>query len=845
MRVKHHLAIGVCAAALFASFPPAVFAATASTQSDAAEQLPYLDSLVAQANTILKSTGKDRDVKLAVALLLEAVRNNRTDAMRTLAEILTTGDGDVAADPARAEELLKQAIDAGDVAWGAFGLGNFYLAETPLKDVGNAAAAFQKAADAGNTAAMRTLADIYAAGRGNVAADPARAEALLNQAVEKGDIAWGAYALGDFYRLETPLKSASKAAAAYQKAADAGNTSAMRVLGGMLTLGIDDVPPDPSKAEALFKQAIAAGDVAWGAYGLGEFYRSNTPLRDPAQAVAAYQQAVDAGNTTAMRVLAALMTNGDGPVAADPQRAEALLKQALAAGDVAAAAAAMGDFYLAKTPLRDPQKAVKAYQQAVDAGSTAAMRMLADVLVKGIDKLAADPERAEALLHQAIAAGDVASGEMALGEFYRRDTPLKDIAKAVDAYQRASDAGNTAAMRTLAGLLTAGVPEVAADPARAEALLQKAVAAGDVSLGAAALGDFYVADTPMKDVPKALAAYQMAADAGNTAAMRTLAGLLTDGPSADPARAEVLLKRAVAAGDVEWGAYALGNFYRASTPLQDSGKAVAAYQQSVDAGNTVAMRTLAGVLLNGEGNVAGDPSRSEALLKQAVAAGDVAGASAVLGGFYRAPTPLQDNRKAVDAYQQAVDAGNSDAAFSLAAVLTEGKHPAADLDRARGLLEQALDGAAANSAALALGDLYSRSDYPSRSLAKAIDYYERAASAGVVDAHIDLVKIGSQNFKDPSAVSTAVGHAREAAKAVGQDAVLNLIFDLPSKAVVAIAQRLLVEAGETTSVNGVQGKQTAAALANFCSKNQIDDCSQQFITRAFLRAALFDNRATN
>ena len=292
-------------------------------------------------------------------------------------------------------------------------------------------------------------------GGAGVPADPSRAEALLQQAIAAGDVTWGAYGLGDFYRADTPLKDAAKAAAAYQQAADAGNTKAMRMLAGILTKGEGSVSADPPRAEALLQQAIAAGDVDWGAYELGDLYRADTPLKDAGKAVAAYQQAVDAGNTSAMRKLAAILLKGDG-VPADPSKAEALLKQAIAAGDVKCGADELGDLYRADTPLKDAGKAVAAYQQAVDAGNTSAMRTLAGILTKGEAAVPADPPRALALLKQAIAAGDVVWGAYGLGDLYRADTPLKDAGKAVAAYQQAVDAGNTSAMRTLAGMLTKG-----------------------------------------------------------------------------------------------------------------------------------------------------------------------------------------------------------------------------------------------------------------------------------------------------------------------------------------------------------------------------------------------------
>ncbi len=138
--------------------------------------------------------------------------------MRKLAALLTRGAG-IPIDAPRAEALLVKAIAAGDVKGGNEGLGDFYRAATPLADAAKAADAYQKAADAGDTGAMRKLAALYATGSGDVAAAPSRAEALLKQAVAAGDLRNGADALGDLYRAATPLKDAAKAADAYQQAA--------------------------------------------------------------------------------------------------------------------------------------------------------------------------------------------------------------------------------------------------------------------------------------------------------------------------------------------------------------------------------------------------------------------------------------------------------------------------------------------------------------------------------------------------------------------------------------------------------------------------------------------------
>ena len=274
-------------------------------------------------------------------------------------------------------------------------------------------------------------------------------------------------------------------------------------------------------------------------------------------------------------------------------------------------------------------------------------------------------------------------------------------------------------MRKLAAILVKG-DGVPADPSKAEALLQQAIAAGDVKSSADELGDLYRADTPLKDAGKAVAAYQQAVDAGNTGAMRKLAAILSKGEGLSRRirpRAEALLKQAIAAGDVTWGAYALGDLYRADTPLKDAAKAVAAYQQAVDAGNTSAMRKLAGILTKGDGvppiRRGPRPCSSKRSPPAMLFGVRMAGRS------LSADTPLKDAAKAVAAYQQAVDAGNTGAIFNLASLLTNGKGGSLDLKRAGSLLESALAGERSNDAAFALGGLYARADFSERSIAKA------------------------------------------------------------------------------------------------------------------------------
>jgi TPR repeat protein len=385
---------------------------------------------------------------------------------------------------------------------------------------------------------------------------------MLEMAIAAGNVADGARMLGNFYRDARPPQI-DKATAAYQRAIAAGSTSAMLALANIVRAS------DPNQAHALIEKAIAGGQVADGAAALGDFYRSTTPPQLD-KAAAAYRQVIAAGNTWGYIALADLLK------ATDPVQAKSMLDKAIAAGNVKDGAAALANLYRRMRPPQ-PEKAVAAYQQAIGAGNTSAMLALAD-MVQG-----SDAAQAKALIERAINAGAVEGGSVALGNLYRDMNP-SDGQNALASYQPAIRAGNSSAMLSAAGILTSGQNGVPTDTARAKALIENAIAVGDVQYGAFALGVYYRDTSP--DLPKAAEAFRSAADAGSTPAMLALANMLINGRgvSADAGAAKALIERAIAAGEVSNGAMALGDFYSLSDP-PDVAKAIGAYQQAAQAGN--------------------------------------------------------------------------------------------------------------------------------------------------------------------------------------------------------------------------------------------------------------------
>ena len=140
-------------------------------------------------------------------------------------------------------------------------------------------------------------------------------------------------------------------------------------------------------------------------------------------------------------------------------------------------------------------------------------------------------------------------------------------------------------------MLIAGKP-VPADPDRALAVLEKAVTVDGGAVSGEALGDFYLEKTPLRDVAKAEAAYQSAADKNNVEAMLKLAPLLAKPEIGPPQRdrAAALLRSAMALGEAARAGLALGDLYLADG---DVTAASAAYEAAAAAGNPSAHLALA------------------------------------------------------------------------------------------------------------------------------------------------------------------------------------------------------------------------------------------------------------
>ncbi|HEX4761557.1 MAG TPA: hypothetical protein VFU87_02060 [Sphingomicrobium sp.] len=713
------------------------------------------------------------NAQAAVDAYQRAIDLGDVSSMFELADMLAAGDG-VPVDFDRARDLLLAAIAAGEEIDGAAALGDLYLEADPAhRDPLAAMQAYEQAVALGDTSSMIALAEMLGDGNG-VPVDFDRARKLLEAAIAAGAQRSGWRSMGDLYlNAQGANRDPVKAAEAYQKAVDLGDNGSRIMLGRMLATG-DGIPKDFDRARMLFEAVIANGDVRNGSRALGDLYRTaDAPNRRPAMAVAAYIRAAELGDPWAMIPLARMLAAGDG-VPADFDRARSLLEQAVEAGQPIAGYSALGELYLrADQTHRDPVKAAEFYQKAVDLGDPQSMVDLAGIYASG-DGVPVDFNRARTLLEAAIAGGSVADGARSLGDLYRNaQPPNRNIARAQEYYQMAIAAGDTGAMLELADIFASG-DGVPANFDKALALLETAVAAGEVRQGSRALGDLYRS----RDPAKAVESYRAAIELGDAASMISLARMLSDGEGVpvDFEGARQLLEGAIKAGSVASASRALGDLYRtADPPFRNPRGAEAAYQRAADLGDPWGMLQLGRMVAKGDG-IPFDFERARSLFEGAIEAGQPDFGWVFLGDLYLdAPANLRDPVKAAEAYQKAADLGNGGAMIALADLYAEGAGVEKSFDRARELLEKAMAAGDVASAAVALGDLYSEEQSPNRDLGKAREAYERAAELGDASAMIALAGM----YEDGEGVPVDFDMARTfLEQAIAAGAVANAAMNL-------------------------------------------------------------------
>jgi len=240
------------------------------------------------------------------------------------------------------------------------------------------------------------------------------------------------------------------AAEAFHEAADAGNTSAMRRLGDLYSVG-EGVTQSYNQARQWYEKARARGDagavtdlailIAYGKGGSHDFK----------QAFPLFEQAAQGGDGYAMYELADFLENGKG-VTPDYAKSRYWLEQSAQAGEMRGMLMLGYTYYFGRHVPEDYKQSYAWFEKAAAAGSTTAMNVLGMQHEYG-QGTPGDYKKASEWYERAAAGGD-ADSMYDLGYLYERGGPNlpQSYAQAREWYQKAADSGNNKALDRLKNL---------------------------------------------------------------------------------------------------------------------------------------------------------------------------------------------------------------------------------------------------------------------------------------------------------------------------------------------------------------------------------------------------------
>jgi uncharacterized protein len=382
-----------------------------------------------------------------------------------------------------AEELLRiyrSAADKGHVSaqaeLGEILLTNFSNEEAKVTE---GRKNIESAEKGGSASARRILANLYLSGAGGVKQDATEAVKLLDKGSKAKDGS-ATYSLSQVYAAGLPAAkieaNADKALELLKAAAiDQENQVAMNALAARYFQGDKDDKPvkrDPQAAIDMFQKAADKGNsvalrslAQLNEAGVEDAEKKVLLKRDLAQALKLYQQAAAANDPVALQWLGDASLVGlrdpNSPdkalLAQDPKTALDLYRIA-AQNNLPAALYKVAMYYETGNVVdRDLQKAFALHQRAATAGVPAAMLKTAQYYQQGAG-VGRDPIAAFGWFKVAADAG-VAEAQNIMGSIYLNGGVVpQDLGAAAKYYELAAGAGVPDAMLSLARLHSAELP---------------------------------------------------------------------------------------------------------------------------------------------------------------------------------------------------------------------------------------------------------------------------------------------------------------------------------------------------------------------------------------------------
>lgn len=514
----------------------AQYHAQASMGNDAA--------MISLARLYRDGTFVQKDLKTSAYWYRQAIAVGNTSAAVELAN-LWTQMGLRADAKGDASKLLIQAAGAGDTR-AMKSLAQLYSTNADTNGAQAAAYWFEKAAQKGDINSMALLGGMLLNGQG-VPQNVDRGLGYLNQAASQGS-SQALLFLGRAYRdgVSVP-RNVQKGMDYINQAAARGEPGAIIDQADAAATGVG-APYNPAKAVALYQQA--AGFDQRAAYvGLGEAYASGRGVpQNDSTAFDYYKKAADLGSTVGMRRLAEMYQNGRGAMQ-DYNEAVRYAKMAADAGDIAAMGM-LGEIYAVGMGVpRDTGQAYGWYEKAARMGHVPSMFKLSMLMSDS------DPRQSEYWLNEAARREPRRIRQMARA-YEKGEGVMRSMPKAMALYQRAASMGDRQAVTRIAQLTR--VPGRPKDPAAAFALYQRGAKAGDTA-AMIQLADAYDRGFGVEENDEESANWlKKAAGAGNTDAMVVLGKKAA--LSADAKGSIDWYKKAAEAGSAE-GQYQIGLAY--------------------------------------------------------------------------------------------------------------------------------------------------------------------------------------------------------------------------------------------------------------------------------------------
>jgi TPR repeat protein len=464
--------------------------------------------------------------------------------------------------------FLKAAAEGDYVA--QFNLGD--MAEWPPEDKADdapdlteAIAWYTKAAEADYGPAQVRMGFFYMRGEGGLEEDPEKAVAWWQKST-KHDMPDGWINLGHAYRLGMGIKKSNKdAMRCFAKAAELGEPEAEFLLGQMYYDGATGIA-DYKKARFWWDKAAKANH-GLALCQIGLMYRYGTMgEKDPAKALEYIEKAHKNKDPEGTFQLGLLHLTGTGVPKSD-EKAMGLLIDATSKGHTGA------QYYAGRLKLRQARDILKSVDDATEPHTKTKTKKAEGLSEEGLRMLENAAEQGQDGAY--ISIGDV---------YIEGRLVEKDIAKAMEYYQKAAEDGDTEGYISLASLLLEFV-EHQAKIGRSPETYETEVAQCLDALSMAAeldntdamvmLGNiFWIGSFLDTDEARAAAYYQQAAAAGSPSAMLNLGQMKLSGCKAVPATAKDWFTRAAALGSIE-GELELGQMYLyGRTVTQDVRKAL-------------------------------------------------------------------------------------------------------------------------------------------------------------------------------------------------------------------------------------------------------------------------------